>query len=78
MKEVPNKIYIHITEKGEPTVNDWSSVALSQYEGKPVIENVCFVRLDVLLEWAEKKGKDSKSHLINFVYGNLADKLKSL
>ena len=53
--KAPDKIYIPMTPDCDVAVNDWSGVPLSQYDGKPVTENICYIRKDALLEWANKR-----------------------
>lgn len=52
--KAPDKIYIPITDYELPTTNDWSGLPLSQYEWKPVLENIAYIRKDALLEWAKR------------------------
>lgn len=40
-------IYIPVTEGQEFLVNDWSSIPLSQYDWKPVVANIRYVRDDL-------------------------------
>ena len=52
--KAPDKIYVPITEGQEIAVNDWSGVPLAQYDWKKVVDNICYIRQDALVEYINK------------------------
>lgn len=56
----PDKIYVPITEGQEVAVNDWSGLPMAQYDYKKVVDNICYIRKDALVEWAKGQREKAK------------------
>ena len=79
--KAPDKIFIPITPDCDIAVNDWSGVPLAQFDWKPVVENVCYIRKDVLLEWAREQIAENFGQYDNdwdLAFNELIDKINSI